>query len=207
MKQVKILLTLFLTIGFFFPSCIVSDDDDCNCGGSRFFDVEGLEILSFKDDSRSSINLPGETISLATYGGLYIDYLARYHAQLTPKRDWSFSLMNTAYACSCIVGFDGSKEEELVSFSITTLNDFDNDHLAGSDIVDLFDVRGTFFSEENESLSDYLANMTGKLMQEDMLLMPTKVPELNAEVKVRVRMELSTGEVYEADSVPFTLVP
>jgi len=126
-----------------------------------------------------------------------------------PREKWSFSLMPTANACSVIPGTEGSKEEALVNFSITTLNDFDTEHLANSNINDLFDYHGGFFKALDNPipLTQFIDEQTENLEQEDMILELKKAPEMNPEFKIKILMELSTGEVYEVEAAPIIVIP
>ncbi len=212
MRTLKMLaLTLLLTVGLGFPSCEVGD----SCDGvvfRNFFNITDLDYLAYSsyDEFDSGELIPaGDTIAFSELDRIYIDYIVNYVVSNEPKRDWSFSLIPSAYACSYFPGLSGSKEEELIDFSITTLNDFDDEHLANSNINDLFTYHG-FYSDLIATpipLTQYLDNQSGKLADEDMVLELQKAPELNEEFKVRVRLELSTGEVYEIEPAPFYIRP
>lgn len=143
------------------------------------------------------------------FGGFYVDYLVDYHAQLQqPKTDWSLSLMNSALACSCAIGYEGSKNEELVAFTVKTVNDFDAEHPAGSLINDLLQYEGSYFFEDVQPLEDFLEmEQQGKMSYEDMRLSINKAPTLDSLFQVEIVMELSTGERYEALSTLFVLLP
>ena len=213
MKNLKILgLTFLLVLGFTFPSCDRSGYN-CNCPDPTYFNVEGLDILFYQD---ANLGLPIEaldTIPFNTGKYVHLDYLVSYHTLVEPKRDWSFSLINSAYACSCAIGSYESKTEKLVDFSITTLNNFDDDHLANSNINDLFEYNGYFIEDEfgnynNNPLTEHIANQTDEILEgEDMVLKLTKAPELDEEFKIKIRMELSTGEIYEVESDAVFITP
>ncbi len=203
-KFKTIVLTLFLAIGFTMPGCGPTD----SCDGVVFlnyFDVKGISTLSYTNFSSQESILGSDTITFSELDRIHIDYDVSYHASVQPKRDWSFSLISTADACSYLPGGKGSKEEMLVSFSITTLNDFDADHLANSDISDLFDYHGSIWNrlENPIPLIQFLEEQTENLREEDMLLELKKAPEIDKEFKLKVKMELSTGEVFEFETYPF----
>ena len=202
-------LTIYLFIGILIPSCDwINTVDDCDCSGSRYFDVEGLQVDAFTDIDQGILVTPAQQLRLSEFDGFYVDYLVDYHACLTPKADFSLSLMNSAFACSCLPGFDGSNTEELLDFTITTINDFDADHLAGSNIIDLFQYQGGFFEPDDQPLADFLVQeQSGKLTIEDMRLRLLEAPSLDSVLQIKVRMELSTGEVYEELSPAFVLLP
>ncbi|MEM8891347.1 MAG: hypothetical protein AAGD28_25440 [Bacteroidota bacterium] len=207
-----IFFTFLLGVGFMVPSCEFTGGPQispCNCDRYAYFDINGLQVDAYEDFSEGTVVDALDTLNLAQFGGIYVDYQVEYHANLEKpaKSNWSFSLMNTAYACTCIPGPLGSKREELVNFQILTLNDFDEDHKANDDINDLLQYQGNFLELDNSTLEDFLNNSDGKIESEDMLLALTKAPELNPELKLKVIMELSTGEIYEAETAPFFLIP
>ncbi len=206
MKKLKIIgFTVILMIGFIIPGC--EQDDDCG-GSSSYFDVLGIDEVVFLDSSNTVI-APNETVALDELGKIFIGYETDYHSIELPERDWSFSLIPSAYACSPIFGDKGSKTEALVDFSITTLNDFDDDHLANSNINDLFDYRGSSWELLTTpiSLTQFLNEQTGNLQEEDMFLTLKKAPELNQAFKIKVAMELSTGEMYEFETAQIFITP
>ncbi|MEM1318996.1 MAG: hypothetical protein AAGG75_02005 [Bacteroidota bacterium] len=207
-----IILTTFLVIGFSLPSC--NDDDlipDCNCENTKFFDVNGLLATNFQIDNGKFELLGQDSLSLEDLGGLMVEMNVDYHALVEPRGlDWSFSLMNTADACSCLRGYGGSKTERLVELSVITLNDFDDAHPANSNINDIltYGEEERFTSGRTQPLADFLAmSKTENLMREYIYLKLDKAPTANPEFHYLVRMELSTGEVYEAESVPLIITP
>jgi len=214
MKYFKyFILTTILIVGISLPSC---DDDHIDCGSSPtvYFDVEGLEILLYQDFNRGLAIASEESVQFNDGKYIHLDYIVNYHTQNTLKKDWSFSLINSAYACSPIFGAASSKTENLVKFSIITLNDFDDEHLANSDITDQFEYLGYFLESEfadwidSNSLTDHLSDSLDKRLNgEDMFLKLTKAPELNSEFKIKISMELSTGEIYEVESHPIFITP
>lgn len=212
MKNFKIItLTILLTTGFFLPSC---DDEIDSCDGVdiasyQYFDIEGVEIQEYKSLNIQGVLHTSDTVALNDLDKIYIDYLVDYTASNTPRNNWSFSFMPTANACSILPGTKGSKEEALVDFTITTLNDFDTDHLANSNINDLFDYHGGYLDLLTTPipLTQFLNDLTGNLQEEDMILELKKAPEINSEFKIKVAMELSTGEEYEFEMEPIVVIP
>ena len=211
MKTLKTIgFMLFLMTGFAIPACEKTVVDSCDgVVFQNYFDIQGVHVSTYTDYFNQDRVLPSETITFAELDKMYIDYQVLYITSIQAKRDWSFSLIPTANACSYIPGTKGSKEEALVSFSITTLNDFDADHLADTNINDLFDYYGSKWQPLDTpiSLVQFLEEQTGNLQGEGMILELKKAPELNQEFQVKVVMELSTGEVYEIDSEPIIIVP
>jgi len=100
-------------------------------------------------------------------------------------------------ACSCNEdGHRGSKTERLQSISIHTLFDFDEDHLANSDVTDLFKLHGSQ-STLNESISR---------SRDDLVFYPylrlelIDRPSLEDKIQFLIRLELSDNEVYEVET-------
>ncbi len=212
MKNLKTIgLSLFLCIGFIMPSCGGGGDDDllgCDCSLYQYFDIDGITIGTYKSRNDQEPIIPMDSIFLSEFKVLHIDYTVSYHALAEPKIDWSFSLMNSANACSCIGGYSGSKTEKIKQLSIITLNDFDDQHKANESINDLFDYTGSLFAvSDTIPLTEFLSDTSENIAEEDLFLQLTKAPSLNPEFKFKVIMELSTGEVYEAESHPFYIFP
>jgi len=199
-------LTFFLTIGLIIPSC---DKDSCDdIVFQNYFDITGISISSYSDFQQGTIISATDTVSFDEIDKIFIDYLVDYTVTAQPKSDWTSALMPSVAACSYEPGTKGSKEEALVNFSIITLNDFDSNHLANSNINDLFDYHGSMLNYLNSpiSLAQFLDEKSGKIKEEDVILDLKKAPELNQEFKVRVVMELSTGEVFEVESEPIFII-
>lgn len=196
MKSKVVLLTTLLTIGFTFQNCI----PECNCSpiDTPFFDIKGIAIS----------NMPSKAeVDFENYFGIYMSYQVDYITSVCEKKqDWGFSLMNTALACDCdFNGSQGSKNEKLDNVTVITLNDFDSEHLANDTINDLMQVRVGEFN---------LVDLDQYLQQDSMLipkvnlelgLMLKKAPELNKSFEVKIIVDLSTSETYEATSQPITI--
>ncbi len=207
MKIKTYILTLILAIGFTFQNCDpFGDDCDCPPFLGNYFDIRGIELINYKKrgDCCADIIAENEEVYFSEYHGLTIDYIVEYHSNsYKQKNAWNFSLMNTALACSCPEnGWEGSKDEKLDLLTIITLNDFDDEHIANDTINDLFEAR---FHNQTIDLNEYLQQDTTLMLFEDFGLKLKKAPELNEEFKIKVIMELSTNETYEAESVPIKI--
>jgi len=173
----------------------------------RYFDIIAFTVSIHLDVPLNQEVPPNDTIRFDELDEIFINYEAEYHA-FRPQNNWSFSLMPMANACTVIPGTGGSKTERLINFSITTINDFDADHLADSNINDLFDYHGSWRNNYAPiPLSQFLDEQTGNLQEEDMVLELKKAPELNSEFQIKVVMELSTGEVYDFETEPIFITP
>lgn len=204
MKIKTALLALVLTIGFSFENC--SFIDQCNCPPfmGDFFNIQGIDLDQYKKDRDCCADkmAENEQVTFAQYHGMIIDFEVEYHSYNDKKQtDGAFSLMPSAWACSCLDnGWKGSKNEALQSLTVTTLNDFDSEHLANDTINDLLEVNAF---GDNTNLDTYVMEHASSLiMFEDIFIKLKKAPVLNTEYKIKVAMGLSTGEVYEIVSKP-----
>lgn len=207
MKKLKIIgLTIYLFIGILIPSCNTGLDD-CSFGPvHEFFDIQDIQVFYSSEIDPSELLSLNDKIAFDDLGYIYVDYVVEYVVSAEPRINNSFSLLSSAMGCSIVAGTKGSKEEELISFSIITLNDFDATHPANSNINDLFEYFGgsyNYYEAENPiSLIDYINSLSGFIQQEDMVLKLIKAPDLDQEFKIKVVMELSTDEVHEFESDP-----
>ncbi len=196
-----LILTLILTIGFTFQQCI-----DCKCPTitQPYFDIQAMEL---QENIRNYPNLEENTeVDFVDFSSLSIFFEADLVSSAKAPCKHGFSLMNSAYACSCIEGgHEGSKNEYLDNLTIITLNDFDSLHLANSSLNDLWST----YDERYEKIpvNDYLQQDTSKISSQEMTLFLSKAPELDSSFQVKIIAELSTGEVYEAESSRFILLP
>lgn len=193
-------LILALVVGLPLQMCSPENDDGCNCPPitGSFFDIKGMELESYRNISENSVArmLENEVVPYAEYAGLWIEYEVDYISQRRAKRP-SFSMISSAYACTCVYdGYAGSKIEKLSNIFVITLNDFDETHKANDTINDLILVKGNSF-QEDEYLQDYLMKDTTNIQFPGIQLLVDRKPTLNENYKVKVVVELSTGEVYE----------
>lgn len=205
LKSIRTKILVFaLVVGLPLQMCSPEGNGgDCNCGPvtGRYFDINGMELNNYKTVGTNSVSLmvEDEVVQYADYAGLAVEYSVDYISQSRSK--WpSFSLIPSAYACSCVFdGELGSKNEKLSNLTVITLNDFDEDHLANDTINDLIVVKG-FYNQADQYLEDYLVNDTINIQIPGIQLNIDKKPTLNENYKVKVIVELSTGEVYQKES-------
>ena len=200
MKKAKVLLlTILLTVGFSFQNCSIR----CNCPvfEGEFFDIQGMDIVNYTTSSGDEIE-ENEVVEFPFYGSMTllfdVDYVA---SNCRHNNSGGFSLMSSAYACSCLDnGISGSKNEKISSLNIVTLNDFNDDFMANDTINELINVRGTQLN-----VNEYLASDTSLIRNRAFEMDLSIPPSLNEEFKVKVFLELSTNETYEAESIPFII--
>ncbi len=203
MQSKPLILTFLLAIGFSFPNCYPGDDCNCDPLEGEYFDVKGIaKLVNYKKRGTCCADalMEGETVRFADYSKLSIQFEVDYHSSnLLPRPSWDFSLMNEALACSCIVnGESGSKDERLAGLTVLTLNDFDAGHMANDTLNDLLQT----WRSPNDlvGLDAFLEQDTALLSDQSISLRLTKAPETNKEFKVKIILDLSTGERYEGVS-------
>jgi hypothetical protein len=202
-KSIRTKILVFaLVIGLPLQMCSPNDDngDDCNCGPitGAFFDIKGMDLFNYKRVEENSVKLleENEVVFYSDYESLLVEYNVDYITQRQPKRS-SFSLIPSAYACSCIYdGYAGSKIEKLSNLTVITLNDFDETHRANDTINDLILVKGSY-SQDDEYLEAYLLADTTNIQIPGIALKVDRKPTLDENFKLRIIVELSNGEVYE----------
>jgi hypothetical protein len=207
MKSKAIILTIFLSIGFTFQNC-----NTCRCPdfSGDFFDIQDMRIVQFKKGSgvNSIIALEeNEQIQPDQYHGFAMRFLVDYISEESPFRILTsdISLIPAAMACDCAVnGLLGSKEEKLQSLEIQTIFNFDATHPKNSTLNDLLTVS---VFRENMPLDSFLARDTALIDYEDLYFFLESFPTLNDTFQVKIRLALSTGEMYEESTPPIIFIP
>jgi len=190
MKTKIIFITVILTIGFTFQNCCLNSPDE------TFFDIQDMSIthrVFFNDQAEDIVNY---TLTLE----FDVDYIVSQEEQ-----GFNIGLMNSAYGfhpCPTY-GVDGSRDEMFEDIAIITLTDFNETYLANDTITDLFtchldDWENRFSGQV--SISEYLERNTLNVERENFKLQMTEAPTLSTDLQIRVRVDLSTGERYDAIS-------
>jgi len=193
MKSRTLLITLFFTVGFTFQNCY--QIIECNFEPAPpFFDITGMNILH-TDESLRAIDT--SVISLRDYHALLISFEVDYIVHQEISRP-SFSLMSAAYSCDPEVpGSRGSKEEAFENITVITLNDFDENHTALDTINDVFWVDG-ISPIPDDSLNGFLQTEKDNVSSEMLELRFITLPALGQKFQVRIIVDLSNGESFEA---------
>ncbi len=207
MKIKKLLLTLLFTTSAFFPFCEDPDPFDCDCPPleGAFFDIKGATFTQYRTGATENLFPTGvnEKVTIDEYFGFGVEFDVDFVSQKCPHSP-GFSLINTAYACSCDSnGARGSKEESLKSITIYTLNDFDAAHPANTRINELFEISvgGPRPFSSYLSLDNYLIdNQEEKIRSKTLYLKLKHAPDSGTKFKARIVLRLSTGEAYEYES-------
>jgi len=197
MTKTKILLlTILFTVGFTFQNC-----KKCPPFEGAYFDIQGFEIINYTTTSGDVIE-ENQVVEFPFYGSLTLSFDVEYLANhFEPNHSNGFSLMQTVYAEDCLSsGVNGSKEERIKSLTVLTLNDFNDVYRANDTINDMLNVVGTPYN-----LNEYLDTDTSLIQNQEFELDLSIPPSLNEAFKVKMILELSTNETYEAESIPFII--
>lgn len=191
-------LILVLLIGVGIPSCL----PPCECPiiQGEFFDIQGGELGNWKGENHSFWVLEkGETVSVEEFR-LIVQFEVDYFGQqLSPSKGIDFSLIPSAYACTCAEnGLKGS-EEILENLRVITKNNFDENHPANSSLNDLILIQMP--GDEEVSLEEYLTRENrSPVYYQNFWLSLKQAPSLPSDFEVSVEMTLDNGEVYQMDS-------
>ena len=192
MKTFRLLaLTFLLTTGFGLPSCT----DECGCPpvDGTYFSIQEARLENLKFVSGVSMTELAEMDSVQQENyfirlRFLVNYVS-YH-----EHSPSFSLLNSAYACSCLSnGMNGSKER-VESLSFITVNDFNEQYLAGDTINALIAVDAPM---QPISIEEFLQK-EGKLWEERQFFLLKEKPTANAVLQLKVVLVLDNGKTISA---------
>lgn len=130
------------------------------------------------------LEIANDTVDFNMYSIDIIPRQETYFAQNMNK--WSFSLINSAYACD--PGLPQT-DERIDSIVITSTKDFDNNHPSGAELSDLFDIivldyaNGIYY--EKYTLNDYVE--TNPYVPNELVLILNKQPDLITDFQFLVK--------------------
>lgn len=205
MRFPKIAFLFLFSIGFSFQNCREGYRDDCGCGPflGEYFDINGLEIISYKKRGTCCADpiLVNETVSFSNLSSIALNFKVDYLAAFNYSN--SISFFSTLNACTCVQsGRLGAKNEKIINLSIITLNDFDTAHLANDTINDLFE---NITYNNKQDLNTFLATDTSFIKDTGLEISLKKAPQINKQFKFKAIIKLSNGEVYTAENKQFTI--
>ena len=197
---------IIILCGFLTPFCAIDDDTICGGFSPSYFDIEGLELNEFIQDSRPYLtnNNADTTFEFASDAAVILDltYVVEYVSEPSNSNsNWNELFNPTLLACSPIFGGGGSKEERHAGMTVTTLLDYTSVFPAGSIINDEVLV-GEYPSGNINSPLDSLARDTS-LIQGQRLAMLIPSPPSADTMQLLIKLNLSTGEMYEVTTPRF----
>ncbi len=202
----------FISIALLLTNC---NGDDCGnlSSQNQFFDINGIDdAYNFKYINSEIIELEeGNLVNFDEYGGIRFLLNVEYVAEVFEQKSMNWSFFPTAYACTPLpAGAGGAKTESIVAMEITTIFPFDSLHAANTLINDKFTIQPitTFGSSEGiQSIAEFLIEQESeKVQQEVYFLRPMNAPVLTDDFQVKIKMELSNGEIYESLVDPIKLI-
>ena len=195
MKTSKVLLTLVLFFGLTLTNC--ETEETCPPFEGAFFDIQGIRSLVHHYRLSDSASPPLENnavIPFESYSWLILRYSVDFLSSKEPTK--SNSGLGQLYALSCLQnGEAGSKNEKYENITVVTLNDFSDQFSNGDTINEL--VRIGF----DQTIEEFLAFQdTINIQQNALIFGLIEPPTANPKYRVRVTVELNTGEIYSRES-------
>lgn len=190
MKILKLLLTSVLVIGFILPGC--NDDIDCDCSFVKpYFEVVGLntELIQSNAAPVQWQDFQGRMEFIATYYG-------DLNIEKAEKIFYTFSLIPTASACSCLPDGYAGAEVGIDSLSFTTTYDYNSNYPAGSDISEILEFSD--WGSEFKSYQDYRTQNDEFLQFEMQTFRLKQAPDVNnTTLQLTIRVVLDDGKEFE----------
>ena len=201
MKIKKIIVILLFT---FIAQLIVSC---CNCGEPLVLHYTNKQVIISSLDNRGEQPLvSASTTFIKTAYGIKINIIRENIACI--KKTYTFLIQSAnARKCSCPSNHYLPRDS-ITSLKIFTLNDFDSNHSANSDISPYFKV---FKENTFTPISSYLKNSDNSLnynqgynQDTDILLM--SAPTIKNKHKFKVQIILSDGRILEQETLLIELI-
>ena len=198
MRILRIFLTVTLAIGFIIPGCNM--DLGCDCSEVlKYFDIKDFKAEFEFQNGGSSNNwqdLVGEIIYETEYYGAI---------EQEEKKLYGLSFIPTASACSCPPdGWSGS-EEGLDSLIITTVNDYNANYPAGSNISGITEFY-TYETGAYESFQEFISRNEQAIFEQVHYFKLKESPAITGTpFKLNIRMVLNNGEEYDVTTQEITV--
>ncbi len=212
MKKILFLFLAFLAI-MSYESCVKGAERvSCGCDNTcvQYYRVKSPVVQNVKIDT-----------SISSFYWSNIDTTAVFARQL----GWVVSFQQVPY-CQTNTNFPSlfptAKADRLIAapyanqvckekvdvFTVTTIDDFDNLHLAGSDIADILDITWTAYYSTGlpkMRLQDFMA-YDNRPMSTGFLLSLRKSTPTNRVVRAKIHIQLSSGQVFDLETAPITVI-
>lgn len=192
----------------------------CNCKVGKpqgtHFNYKDAEIWAYQSSVDSIQYLNSQLLESDTVKSDTLSYRISFSAVLAKntQKHLSLGFINTAYACSCPNNESVfAAKDPIVSLKIYTLNDFDNAHLALSDVTSCFSILEQKFvpnAIQPNAITDDKVKNAFKDAYGDVV--PTYVygfmvsliqpPALNKNVSLKIVFTTQNGVEYTAESKP-----
>lgn len=180
----------------------------CNCIEPviRSYTNKTISLSNLDNSAQTPIVSLSDTVIKKAYGIRL--QLIREKLACLEKRQSLFISSAYAYSCRCAPAQEYRPKDSIVSIKIYTLQSFDNDHAAGSDLSAYFkEYRSYAFS----TIEQFVKNSPTVLFDDkqleqtiDFLLMTP--PAIHVEHSFKVQLILSDGRTLEGETSPVKLI-
>ena len=210
-KRAIILFFLLVPVtSVLFHSCICPP-----CPRQQFRDFTHKSLSLMNLDNSGARPVESELLQLNKNAfGIRLFLEAEFSPALTHQSRGGSFLIQSAYAvsCWCLPEFVYTAKENILSITILTLNDFDSQHPANSDVTDLFRVARSFSTIENFVANrphSFEVDIELEFWQEqeltiDLLLMFP--PSANNKQQFEVQVALSDGRILKQQTTEIELL-
>lgn len=140
-KRVAIIFGVIYTFQVFL-ACV-----DCGGPGEDRYELNNITAHHIDNTGDQYTMTTANQVSKSAYG-ILVTFEISYLAKVSEN---SFSLITSSYACSPVQELHGM--DTISNMEIRSLQDFDAEHLAGSDVSDLFEIVNM---GEVKKLDDYV---------------------------------------------------
>ena len=181
----------------------------CNCIEPviRHYTNKTITLSNLDNSAQAPVVSLSDTVIKKAYG-IRLQLIREKMACLEKRRPSLFISSAYAFKCSCAPAQEYRPKDSIVAIKIFTLQSFDNNHAAGSDLSAYFKVyRSYAFS----TIEQFVKNSPTVLFDDkqvelsiDFLLM--KPPAINVEHAFKVQFTLSDGRTLEGETSPVKLI-
>lgn len=192
--------TLFVLSLFYLAKFLIAC---CNCGPIYYYSINELIISNLDNSGKDPIESYSEIINKNAYG-LKIRFTTLELTSGLKKRSF-FIAPTLATSCDCDKW--EYAEESVQHIKITTIYDFNDSYMAGSDITDLFRIFSGGYFLINEyltrfSFSQTILNVDKEHTRSLLLITP---PENTGPHQFEIEVTLSDGRILQAQTIPVIL--
>jgi len=202
MKINKILVVLLLPL---IADTIISC---CNCEETvvKYYSNKSIEVLNLDNSGNKAVVATNDTARKEAFG-IRVMLKKEKTSFLNPPKTL-FLQAAYAYDCFCPASYELLPRDSITAIQIFTLNDFDTNHPANSEVSVYFKV---FEYNNFTPISEYVKNYKTLLFDDaelgqsiDLLLMTP--PQIPGSYKFKVRFNLSDGRIFEQESTAIELI-
>lgn len=180
----------------------------CDCSEPQYYQYThtGMVLLNLDNRGQNPVIASDYPIPKAAYG---IRIVLTTEATVWQKPAFSFFIQNAyAFSCKCEAGTQYLPRDSVINLRIYTLNDFDAQYPAGSEISDYFRILN---SDHYTTISDYVrqsgTTFSYKEPREVMLnIMLIQPPLQKGNYRFRIEIELSDGRKFDKETAMIELI-